>query len=248
MPSTCCIFQPFDDGPFDKRYDEVLAPAVEAAGLRTYRVDRDPSATIPIEKLQEEVERSTACLADISADNPNVWYELGFAVGRNRPVVLICTANRESFPFDIRHRRVIRYKSDSPTDFEQLGFSITQALKAEVEKAGLTQSISDYSPLKERKGLRDHEIAALAFIMANARINNWTSRLNEDMERAGFTRLATNLALDSLRHSGFITLGSSSDEDTEEENEAAFLTNRGKEWLRINQDELLRPRLLNRQR
>lgn len=246
MTSTCCIFQPFDNGPFDRRYDEVLAPAVKAANLEPYRVDRDPSATVPIERLHEQVQSSAVCLADISEDNPNVWYELGYAIGRSKPVVIICSVGRKRFPFDIQHRRIIRYRSDSPKDFEQLTTSITEALEAEVRKNELIQTIGGSSPVKERHGLREHEIAALAFIVTNERLNNWTSKLSEDMERAGFTRIATNLALLSLRKKGFITLGKTTDERSYEESEAALLTDLGRDWLNDNQDELLQPRLINR--
>jgi hypothetical protein len=31
----CCVFQPFDKGDFDKRYDDVLVPAIEAAPSET---------------------------------------------------------------------------------------------------------------------------------------------------------------------------------------------------------------------
>jgi len=247
MAETCCIFQPFDDGPFDKRFDEVLAPAVRAAKLKPYRVDRDPRATVPIDKLHEKIQSSAVCLADVSRDNPNVWYEVGFAIGSGKPVVLICATKRDKFPFDVRHRRIIRYKSDSPKDFQLLKKSITDALNAEVEKGDLAQTFASSSPLKERRGLREHEIAMLAFVMANVRLNNWTSKLSEDMERAGFTRLATNLALDSLSKKGFLTIGKSSDDDTGEESEAAFLTDLGKKWLKDNQNEILQSRLINRQ-
>ena len=81
MPGQCCVFQIFDDGgAYDKRYDEVISPAITAAGLEPYRVDRDAGAEIPIDTLHEEIRRSLVCLADITPDNPNVWYELSFAV------------------------------------------------------------------------------------------------------------------------------------------------------------------------
>ena len=49
MPGQCCVFQIFDDGgAYDKRYDEVISPAITAAGLEPYRVDRDsPYASRP---------------------------------------------------------------------------------------------------------------------------------------------------------------------------------------------------------
>ena len=91
MPGQCCVFQIFDDGgAYDKRYDEVILPAVEAADLEPYRVDRDAGAEIPIDTLHEEIRKSVVCLADITPDNPNVWYELGFAVASDQPIVMIC--------------------------------------------------------------------------------------------------------------------------------------------------------------
>ena len=85
MPGQCCVFQIFDDGgAYDKRYDEVISPAITAAGLEPYRVDRDAGAEIPIDTLHEEIRRSLVCLADITPDNPNVWYELSFAVASDR--------------------------------------------------------------------------------------------------------------------------------------------------------------------
>ena len=37
MPGQCCVFQIFDDGgAYDKRYDEIIRPAITAAGLEPY--------------------------------------------------------------------------------------------------------------------------------------------------------------------------------------------------------------------
>jgi hypothetical protein len=76
----CFVIQPFDKGPFDKRYHDVIAPAVKAAELEPYRVDQDASVSIPIESIQQGIEGSDACVADISTDNPNVWFEVGYAI------------------------------------------------------------------------------------------------------------------------------------------------------------------------
>jgi hypothetical protein len=76
MP-TCFVIQPFDDGPFDKRYEDVFVPAIRAAGMEPYRVDRDPAASIPIEDIEKGIRSAGACLADISEPNQNVWFELG---------------------------------------------------------------------------------------------------------------------------------------------------------------------------
>jgi nucleoside 2-deoxyribosyltransferase len=120
MP-TCFVIQPFDGGAFDKRYEDIFVPAIEAAGLEPYRVDRDPSATIPIDEIEAGIRKADACLADISLSNPNVWFELGYAIASAKPVVLVCVdAPDRRFPFDIQHRAVIVYRTESARDFDGL--------------------------------------------------------------------------------------------------------------------------------
>src|SRR5262245_21786666 len=106
--ATCFVIQPFDGGPFDKRYDDVFVPAIQKAGLEPYRVDRDPAASIPIEEIEKNIRRADVCLADISLGNPNVWFELGYAIAAVKPVVLVCVHDAtRKYPFDIQHRAVI---------------------------------------------------------------------------------------------------------------------------------------------
>lgn len=68
------------------------------------------------------------CLADITIDNPNVWFELGYAIVGRRDVIWICSADRRARPFDIQHRHIITYKAETPRDFERLKDEITTRL------------------------------------------------------------------------------------------------------------------------
>src|SRR5688500_17614708 len=110
MP-RCFVIQPFDLGKFDKRYNDICRPAIEAAGLEPYRVDQDPATSIPIEDIEAGIRGAAICFADITLDNPNVWFELGFAIAERKPIVLVCSDERHTrFPFDIQHRTVTRYQ------------------------------------------------------------------------------------------------------------------------------------------
>ncbi len=127
----CFVIQLFDRGRFDKRYEDVFAPAIEAVNLEPYRVDRDPGASIPVETIESAIKASEACLAEISTDNPNVWFELGFAIASQREVVLVCSDERKTpFPFDVQHRNIIKYSTESTSDFKQLTAAITERLRA----------------------------------------------------------------------------------------------------------------------
>ena len=48
MMSVCFVIQPFDGAKFDKRFEDVYKPAIEAAGLGAYRVDTDPGVWVAI--------------------------------------------------------------------------------------------------------------------------------------------------------------------------------------------------------
>ncbi len=118
MP-TCFIIQPFDSGKFDKRYKETFAPATIAAGFEPYRVHEDPRAGVLITSIEDGIRSAAVCLADITADNPNVWFELGFALAVNRPVVMVCSNERTGkYPFDIQHRSIIPYNPKRKATFK----------------------------------------------------------------------------------------------------------------------------------
>ena len=76
-----------------------FAPAVKNAGLEPYRVDRDLSVSIPIQAIEENIRDADVCLADISEETPNVWFEVGYALANGKEIVLVC---KEGFEIPVR--------------------------------------------------------------------------------------------------------------------------------------------------
>jgi hypothetical protein len=104
------LVQPFNS-VYNSRFKTLYAPAIVAAGLTPYRVDRDPSVEVTIDAIERELNNSSICLAEITEDRPNVWLEVGYALACKTPVVFVCENGRRSgYPFDIQHRHVISYK------------------------------------------------------------------------------------------------------------------------------------------
>ena len=238
--STCFVMQPFDGGTFDKRYKDVIKPAIEASGLEPYRVDEDPRVSIPIDDIERGIRESRVCLAEITTDNPNVWFELGFAIASRRDVVLLCSDERSShFPFDIQHRTIIRYKTDSTQDFTKLEHQITDRIHAILQKEEALGKAS--SPLVEVEGLSQHETVALVSLAENLESpSDSVSQyiIQQDMERIGFTRIATFLALSALLEKRFLA----SAEDTDFNGNLFMvyrITQQGTEWLQKNQERLV---------
>ncbi len=126
----CFIIQPLTD-EYKKRCDDTYKPAIEEAELNPYRADEDldPKKLI-IEKIHEGIINSKFCLAEISEDNPNVWYEIGFADGHKIPIVFICQDGKREqnkLPFDLNQRDVHFYKTNQG-DWEALQEKITKIL------------------------------------------------------------------------------------------------------------------------
>lgn len=235
--STCFVMQPFDGDTFDRRFTEVFSPAIQAAGLEPYRVDRDPSVQIPINQIETGIRNADLCLADITLDNPNVWFELGFAIAVPKDVVLVCSKERTTkFPFDVQHRTIISYKTGSPTDFVTLAQTITEKVKAILTKNANIQHLSA-TVVKGVQGLDQHEMFLLATIAQNtAPMDSVGMRLIfADMDRLGFTRLATTLGIQSLLESGHIENEKISGENFGEDSYFVYrLTQIGWKWLNTN--------------
>ena len=116
----CFVIQPFGEETYEKRYRDIFEPAIRDAEVEPYRVDGDPGADVIISSIEEGPSKNLICVyAEITTDNPNVWYELGYARALGRHVTMACEAGRK-LPFDIQHRRVILYKQASTSDFDNL--------------------------------------------------------------------------------------------------------------------------------
>lgn len=237
MP-TCFLIQPFDNDAFDRRCSEVIKPAVSAAGLVPYRVDEDAGAAVLIDAIEQNIRGSALCLADVTTNNPNVWFELGFAIASGKEVVLICSKSRESrFPFDIQHRKIIQYSTESPSDMEQLKHALVTRLKALVAKAGSNERMAIQPTLAPIEGLDQMQITALAAIAASADIPDSpvsASQVKRDIENAGFNALAANVALQQLANNDLVQLLQIDDQYSDGPYWCYKLTDSGWSWIRAN--------------
>ena len=86
---------------FDLHYlytsTNIIKPAVEECGLIAYRVDRDPYVEIAVSAIEEKIRDATIVVAEISVDNPNVWFELGYAMALDKKIIMLCDVLWSSF-------------------------------------------------------------------------------------------------------------------------------------------------------
>ena len=105
---------------FDASLDEVwskgIKPAVEAAGYKPVRVDKEHFTDEITDKIISEIRRSRFVVADFShgkkGASEGVYYEAGFARGRGLEVISTCKdSDIEKLHFDTRQRNHIKWEN-----------------------------------------------------------------------------------------------------------------------------------------
>lgn len=118
---------------FNAIYDEVLKPAIVAAGLAPHRADADRrGGSIHLDMFQDLL-LAEFVVADLTLDNPNVWYEIGVRHALRSGGAVLTYALRDRLPFDIAGQRMQRYT---------LKEGKLVPARVEAERAALTEAIT----------------------------------------------------------------------------------------------------------
>lgn len=122
---------------FNRVYAELIKPALEQAGLEVFRADEEQRAGGILPDMFQELLIADLVVADLTIDNPNVWYELGVRHAlRARGVVLI-SGGLVPIAFDLYTDRKLRYsiKNQGPdsTTIEQDKKNLADMVTATME-------------------------------------------------------------------------------------------------------------------
>ncbi|ETR69193.1 MAG: Tetratricopeptide TPR_2 repeat protein [Candidatus Magnetoglobus multicellularis str. Araruama] len=98
---------------FDKVYRELIYPALDAEGFRVFRADEEKSSGDIRKDMFQELLLADIVIADISIDNPNVWYELGVRHALRATGIIHIKCRRTKIPFDICSDRTLSYSVDT---------------------------------------------------------------------------------------------------------------------------------------
>jgi hypothetical protein len=129
---------------FDAVYQEIIAPAVVAAGLDPIRADEEKIGGTIHKPMFERLMLCQYAVADITGANPNVYYELGIRHAMRPRSTVILFAEGTTLPFDIALLRGIPYRTDDggkPLDPNSCSANVAKQLLA------ARQNPHDDSPL-----------------------------------------------------------------------------------------------------
>ena len=100
---------PFEE-EFDGIYDFLIYEPFSEAGYDVVRADDILNQRNILEDIIQSIVSSDLIVADLSTNNPNVFYELGLAHAFHKNVILLAQ-NVAEVPFDLRSYRIITYST-----------------------------------------------------------------------------------------------------------------------------------------
>lgn len=238
MPK-CFIIQPFEE-KYQKLYVDVYEPAIREADVEPYKVDDDPGVNVPIETIEKQIRDCDFCFAEISEDNPNVWYELGYAMASGIGFCIVCSKQKRALlPFDIRHKSVLFYDAEAPSDFLKLQKQITERIVALKQQATMVRRIAKGVP--SNSSIEAHELTVLALVAAEqVEFSGSVAiyKVRNAITKAGYTEIAFAMAFNKFQTASLLEAFDEHDPFDQEDFRACRLTEAGWDLLRKHEDRL----------
>jgi hypothetical protein len=123
--------------PFDPAFDDVYKLGIKGAvadfdDIHAERVDEQIYREGILERIYTQIEAADLIIADMTGQNANVFYEVGYAHARKKLCILL-TSEASDIPFDLKHQRHIIYNGSIATLKRDLGKDLEWA-RGELDK------------------------------------------------------------------------------------------------------------------
>lgn len=121
--------------PYAKEFNNIYLygikqPVESRDNLKCERMDQEHFTGDIVRRIKDRICRAELVIADITGNNPNVFFEIGYAAGVEKQVVLV--SQKQEIPFDLRTERQITY---DPNDIAALAAQLSQALVSVLDDA-----------------------------------------------------------------------------------------------------------------
>jgi hypothetical protein len=130
MPEAFVIIQ-IGDKDLDALCADAIFPAIRACGLEPRRVDRHNEGGLLKSEIVKFIQDCDILIADLTNERPNVYLEVGYAMGLDKFKNLILTVREDHFPesknhkhggprvhFDLAGYDILRWASDETAAFK----------------------------------------------------------------------------------------------------------------------------------
>jgi hypothetical protein len=141
MAPTCFILMPYGKKPdkqgqiidFDAVYNEVIRPAVKGIDLDVVRADEEEIGGFIQRAMFERLILSEFAIADLTASNANVFYELGVRHTARPGRTVLLSAEGSGVPIDVQGLRYVSYsigEDGTPTSLDAAIDAIRSQIRA----------------------------------------------------------------------------------------------------------------------
>ncbi len=100
--------------PFAEEFDDVyqfgIYSTIRRCGYICEKVDESVFAGSIVDRIMDGIGNAHFVIADLSREKPNVYLEVGYAWGMNKPVILVAR-DGQRLHFDLSHHKCLFYKN-----------------------------------------------------------------------------------------------------------------------------------------
>ena len=114
----------------NKTYENIIEPAVTAAGLECIRADKIIHSTVIDKPMYENLLDADLVIADLSTSNANAIYELGVRHALRPHTTIVIAEDKFAFPFDLNHLLIEKYEHMG----KDIGFSEVIRMREVLQK------------------------------------------------------------------------------------------------------------------
>ena len=177
---TCFVIMPFGTKPvgkhkvnFDRIYDEIFKPAIgavelpEGGKLRPSRTDKDFFSGDIGQEMFQYLNDSRFAVADITALNPNVMYEIGVRHAVRQSGTAIFRQGDATIPFDINHIKAFPYSYRPEKNAADARALVRRVLRESLEQNALDSPVQIALRAQQAEPRRD-EVQSLLLDAENA--------------------------------------------------------------------------------
>lgn len=122
----------------DSLIKNIIAPVLDARGMDYVRIDLVNETGKISDKIMKYLKESCLVISDVTGNNPNVFFEVGYRYGIDKPQILLAETY-DDIPFDIKDENIIKY------DFH---VDKIQKVKEKLAKT-IENTLREYSKKKE---------------------------------------------------------------------------------------------------
>lgn len=98
------------DGTFEELYRDVIVPVAQTFELKAFHAGDVFGPGFILSDITSSIVESKVVIAEITAPNPNVFYEVGYAHALGKPTILLAEKGKK-LPFDVSGYRCLFYEN-----------------------------------------------------------------------------------------------------------------------------------------